>query len=209
MSRPRRLKRTIKHLTDKHGRSSNLQLVTSEPIPLITRLFDTDVTNQIPNFRTRPIVKRKILQEMQRWNVTNEDFNKMRRFYNITDPRLIALRTIRYAQYRTKQLQLFDNFEQNRPLNYAEQATRRDLQQGISPAFDEYLNAEFGSASFNLPGKLPKDWYLHVPFAEKSAVQIPQRMTTSSSTKVKTTTTSVSEVTSTSTPQRISSTTSP
>ncbi|KIH62676.1 integrase core domain protein [Ancylostoma duodenale] len=207
MSRPRRTRRNVRYLTDKYGRSSSFQLVTSESIPLITQLFDTDITNQLPNFRTRPIVKRKILQEIQRWNVTNEDFNKMRRFYNITDPRLIALRTIRYAQYRTKQLQLFGNFEQDRPLNYAEKATRRDLQQGISPVFDEYLNAEFGRASFNLPGKIPKDWYLHVPFVEKSAVQIPSRTTTSLPTKIKTTM-PTSEVTSTSTLQWISPTAS-
>ncbi|EYC32727.1 hypothetical protein Y032_0002g1065 [Ancylostoma ceylanicum] len=119
MSRPRRVRRNVRYLTDKHGRSSCFQLVTSESIPLITQLFDTDITNQIPNFRTRPIVKRKILQEIQRWNVTNEDFNKKRRFYNITDPRFIPLRTIRYAQYLKKQLQLFDIFEEDRPLNYA------------------------------------------------------------------------------------------
>ncbi|KIH60390.1 integrase core domain protein [Ancylostoma duodenale] len=95
MAYRRRVKRATRYIKDKQGRTSSFQLVPSEPVPLIKRIFDTDVTNEIPNFRTRPIVKRRMLQDMSRWNVTNEDFIKRRRFYNITDPRLIALRTIR------------------------------------------------------------------------------------------------------------------
>ncbi|EYC08294.1 hypothetical protein Y032_0067g95 [Ancylostoma ceylanicum] len=168
MTQRRRVKRGTRILTDKNGRTSRFYLIPPEPVPLIKRLFDTDETNQIPNFRTQPIVKRRMLQDMARWNVTNEDFIRRRRFYNITDPRLIALRTIRYAEYRTKQLHLFRKFEEKRPLNYAEKVIRRDLEHGIAPIFDEYLDAEFGRAIFNIPGKLPTDWRQQVPFFEKS-----------------------------------------
>ncbi|KAL6740328.1 hypothetical protein Aduo_013694 [Ancylostoma duodenale] len=212
MAHRRKVRRATRYIKDKYGRTSTYQLTLPEPVPLIKRLFDTDVTNEIPNFRTRPIVKRKILQDMARWNVTNEDFNKIRRFYNITDPRLIALRTIRYAEYRTKQLYLFRKFEERRPLNYAELAVRRDLQQGISPIFDEYLNAEFGTASFNTPGALPKDWYLHVPFAERSEMSTtrPRKPTPQDFQPSTTTTTpsiSYAAASSTSTPSRLSNST--
>ena len=190
-----RTRRATQYLTDKYGRKSRFEVVPPEPVPIIRRLFGIDSIADIPRFRTRPIVEGRILLDMQRWNVTNDDLARQARFYNIEDPCLLVLRTIRYAEYRMKQLYRFQRIHELQNLNYAEKNVR-DLQIGISPIFDAYLEKEFGKVSFTLPSALKPGWEQKVPYFEVkpiSAITSPttttQRPTTTMATATLTRTT--------------------
>ncbi|EYC17815.1 hypothetical protein Y032_0029g1884 [Ancylostoma ceylanicum] len=124
---------------------------------------------------------------MQRWNVSNNDFARRARLYKIGDPRIVVLRTIRCAEYRMKQLYRFQRLEELRPLNYAERNIRRDLDQGISPVFDEHLNAEFGNVPYNRPGSLKPGCDLQVPYFEKRTTSTAATHATPPMTRLSTT----------------------
>ncbi|EPB67564.1 integrase core domain protein [Ancylostoma ceylanicum] len=93
----------------------------------------------------------------------------------------------------TGQIASFDGrkLAELRPLNYAERNIRRDLELGISPVFDEYLDAEFGKVPFNVPGSLKPGWDLQVPYFEKNRATTkttpPPTSTTVRTTTIRTT----------------------
>ncbi|VDL87819.1 unnamed protein product, partial [Nippostrongylus brasiliensis] len=103
--------------------------------------------DDIPPFDTHPITDNRILHAIQQWNVTQQVFNRTR-LYVTEDQRISTLRSIRYGEYRTRQLNQLKATAKNRPLTYAETTIQRDLLTGIANIFDAYLEAEFGKLKF-------------------------------------------------------------
>lgn len=81
---------------------SRYEKVPPQP-PLIQTLFFTDSLLNTPIFQTRPIIDGRLLALILRWNVTNEDFQRSK-FYAKERAHISALRTIRYGEYRFRQL---------------------------------------------------------------------------------------------------------
>ncbi|VDO98688.1 unnamed protein product [Heligmosomoides polygyrus] len=129
------------------------------PPPIIKRIFGKDKLEDIPNFPTQPITDTRLLQEIRQWNVTNLDFLKRTRYYKTEDPRVKALRTIRYCEYRQRQIQHFKRIVRSRQLNQAESGVLQNLQQGYHPIFDKYLNEEFGPDAIQLVAKLEAPYF--------------------------------------------------
>ncbi|VDL79950.1 unnamed protein product [Nippostrongylus brasiliensis] len=143
-----RLRRAAKTLTLADNRTSEYDLVTQQP-RLAPQLFESD---EIPSFDTQPISDIRILHAIRKWNVSQNIFNRSR-LYESEDQQTTALRSIRYAEYRIRQLEYFKSLTSTRPLTYAELTIQRDLDTGLSDIFDAYLNMEFGK----LPMRSPTD----------------------------------------------------
>ncbi|VDO95323.1 unnamed protein product [Heligmosomoides polygyrus] len=134
-----RRRRDVRNITRPDNRQSEYNLISEQP-SLAIQVFGTKAT---PNFETNPITDSRLLQAIKTWNVTHQIFSRSR-LYKTENQQISALRTIRYAEYRVRQLQQFTSVEKTRPLTYAEQMIQRDLSTGLTDIFDNYLNAEFG-----------------------------------------------------------------
>ncbi|VDK58503.1 unnamed protein product, partial [Cylicostephanus goldi] len=177
----RRGRREIRYITDSTGARSSYEIVPKQSEPLIRRLFGITELTRLPFFATAPIREPRILREMERWNVTNRDFQLRRRLYAAEDPRLTVLRTIRYSEYRWKQLIEFEEIRKTRMLTYAEFSTQRDLQMGISAIFDDYLAEEFGPARIvfgNDTSTIPIPFYVITTSPVRDLPPIPTTTTT-------------------------------
>ncbi|CAJ0595132.1 unnamed protein product [Cylicocyclus nassatus] len=153
-------KREVKYLTDTENRQSRYELVPPQTLPIAERIFGSTDFQKLPPFETQPITDILLLREIKLWNITNADFLRRSRMYEIENIRINTLRTIRYAEYRYRQIAWLRSIETKRPLNYAERSLLQDLEQGITDVFDKYLSDEFGilkldinSDPANLKGK--------------------------------------------------------
>ncbi|KHJ89073.1 integrase core domain protein, partial [Oesophagostomum dentatum] len=145
-----RQKREVHYVVDRDNRQSQFEVIPILPSPFIERLFGTKELVNIPVFETQPIREPVLLQEIKRWNVTNQDFFRRTKLYAAENTRISVLRTIRYGEYRSYQIEFLRSIKSKRPLNYAEFTTLQDLESGISDIFDQYLAREFGALSFEL-----------------------------------------------------------
>ncbi|VDL75162.1 unnamed protein product [Nippostrongylus brasiliensis] len=136
-------RRDTKTLTLANNQESDYTLVAREP-RLVYQLFNSE---EIPPFDTHPITDNRLLYAIQVWNVTQHDFDRSR-IYATEDKRISTLRSIRYGEYRHRQLSQFKSITKSRPLTYAESMIQRDLQNGMTDIFDNHLNAEFGKLPF-------------------------------------------------------------
>ncbi|VDK41969.1 unnamed protein product, partial [Cylicostephanus goldi] len=142
-------KREVKYLTDAENRQSRYELVPAQTLPIARRIFGSDIQS-LPAFETQPITHILLLREIKLWNITNADFLRRSRMYLFEDIRTNVLRTIRYAEYRYRQISWLRSIETKRPLNYAETALLQDLEHGITDVFDEYLSKEFGTIGMDI-----------------------------------------------------------
>ncbi|VDL74593.1 unnamed protein product [Nippostrongylus brasiliensis] len=117
-------RKEMRHLTLADNRTSGFELIPEEP-SLIVQIFGASVA---PTFATHPITDPRILHAIRQWNVTNRIFNRSR-LYDEENQWTSALRSIRYAEYRTRQLNHLSSIMETRPLNYAENVLQRDLQE--------------------------------------------------------------------------------
>ncbi|CAJ0588803.1 unnamed protein product [Cylicocyclus nassatus] len=114
-------KREVKYLVDTENRQSRYELILAQTLPIAQRIFGiADI--EVPPFEAQPITDVLLLREIKLWNITNADFLRRARMYAIEDIRKNVLRTIRYAEYRYRQIAWLQAIETKRPLNYAEHA---------------------------------------------------------------------------------------
>lgn len=90
-----RRKRDTLYITDAQNRKSHYDRIPIQTPPLIHSLFAKSSLIELPRFNTRLIRDTLLLNEILRWNVSNEDFNRSK-FYVKEDARISTLRTIRY-----------------------------------------------------------------------------------------------------------------
>ncbi|VDO70992.1 unnamed protein product [Heligmosomoides polygyrus] len=124
-----RHKREVRYVQDSENKQSRYEWVPSQP-PLIQALFCAQSLSDIPDFETRPIVDQRLLALILRWNITNDDL-KRSKFYAPEYPLLSTLRTIRYGEYRFRQLARLRYIQARRPRNYAETTIQRDMTEGV------------------------------------------------------------------------------
>ncbi|KAL6728867.1 hypothetical protein Aduo_010600 [Ancylostoma duodenale] len=193
----KRRKREARYLTDNENRQSRYDQVPYQTLPLIQRLFGITELSKLPQVETLPIKDPRLLREIKQWNVTNQDFYRRSQLYASEDVHISALRTIRYGEYRFRQLSWLQSIPSKRPLNYAELSIKQDLEQGTTDIFDEYLAQEFGALEIEIPtaGKQPNRI---IPFFQNedllnldlSTTPLPTTSTQPpSTTKIQTTTT--------------------
>ncbi|EYC38798.1 hypothetical protein Y032_0694g1592 [Ancylostoma ceylanicum] len=159
-----RAKRDTRYIIDNENRLSRYDLVPLQALPLIQRLYNITEMNKLPPFETQPIKDHKLLREIKQWNVTNLDFLRRLRLYAAEESHVSALRTIRYAEYRFRQLTWLRTIKSKRPLNYAEVSIQQNLEQGVTDIFDDYLNREFGPLQITIPGSSAQSNDKDIPF---------------------------------------------
>ena len=126
----RRRKRESRYLTGNENRKSHYEVIPIQTLPLIKRVFNIDELHNLPNFETQPIRDPALLREIGHWNVSNHDFSRRIRLYVAENMRISVLRTIRYCEYRFRQLSWSQTIKSKRPLNYAEFSTLQDVENG-------------------------------------------------------------------------------
>ncbi|VDL80666.1 unnamed protein product [Nippostrongylus brasiliensis] len=108
-------RRDVKTITLANNQKSEYNLISKQP-RLVPLLFNSD---EIPPFDLHPIIDNRILYAIRMWNVTQHDLNRSRMYIN-EDTRISTLRSVRYGEYRTRQLNQFNSISKTRPLTYAE-----------------------------------------------------------------------------------------
>ncbi|VDP26105.1 unnamed protein product [Heligmosomoides polygyrus] len=164
-----RKKRATHYGTDSDGKRVPLDIITKLEPPIIKRIFGKDKLENILNFPTQPITDPRLLHEIREWTVTNSDFLKRTRCYKTEDPRIKAMRTIRYCEYRQRQIQHFKQTVRSRQLNQAESGVLQNLRQGYHSIFDKYLNEEFGPDAVQLVAR--PNWQREAPYFATGAHQ--------------------------------------
>ncbi|KIH46766.1 retroviral aspartyl protease [Ancylostoma duodenale] len=192
-----RKKRGAQYITDTDNRSSRYDLVPYQTLPLAQRLYSITAFEGLPPCQTQPIKDPKLLREIKQWNVTNHDFLRRSQLYEAEDPCLSVLRTIRYCEYRFRQLAWLHSIRSKRPLNYAEHAIQQDLEHGVTDIFDDYLSREFGPLRIEILRDQNQLKSRIVPFFQEEDIKSPREETTAKLPLPKTTVLPLTEFTTT------------
>ncbi|KAL6739358.1 hypothetical protein Aduo_012826 [Ancylostoma duodenale] len=192
-----RKKRGAQYITDTDNRSSRYDLVPYQTLPLAQRLYSITAFEGLPPCQTQPIKDPKLLREIKQWNVTNHDFLRRSQLYEAEDPCLSVLRTIRYCEYRFRQLAWLHSIRSKRPLNYAEHAIQQDLEHGVTDIFDDYLSREFGPLRIEILRDQNQLKSRIVPFFQEEDIKSEREETTAKLPLPKTTVLPLTEFTTT------------